>query len=428
VAPRPASISEDCLYLNVWTPKPGGTAGLPVMVFVHGGSNRGGWSFEPNYLGDRLAAEGVVVVTVAYRLGVFGFFSHPALEDGTAGVQANYGLLDIRAAFQWVRENIQAFGGNPDNITAFGESAGALDIVDLMLIEAEGGKEERPLFRRLVSQSLGGSMTQRQNLAAAQQSGQQLVAQIGLGPAVTAERLRQISAFQLLQAARQVRGEGMPEGIIDGRFLRRTPAALAAAVGFEGVELLIGTNADEWLMYIDEAAGWEDVEAWIQRHAPDAREELVERIGAGTDPRRALDRLRTAWRMACPSRFLAEQVNARGGKAWVYLFTRQRSGPGGETLGAYHGAELPYVFDTHDAWLPTGENDRRLTAEILRIWTRFAETGRPAPAQGNDWPVFTAARQAVIELGDRIGIVDPREDDLCDILGPEQYLSGSDHE
>jgi para-nitrobenzyl esterase len=418
VAPRPAAISEDCLYLNVWTSKPDGTASLPVMVFVHGGSNRGGWSFEPNYLGDRLAARGVVVVTIAYRLGVFGFFSHPALEDGAAGAQANFGLLDIRAAFQWVRNNIRAFGGNPDNITAFGESAGALDIVDLMLVEAEGARAEKPLFRRLVSQSLGGSMTQRQNLAEARQSGEQLVTQIGLGPTVTAERLRQVSAFQLLQAARQVRGDGMPEGVIDGRLLQKTPATLAAAVGFEGVELLIGTNADEWLMYTDEATAWKDVEDWIQRHAPAAHEELLARVGEMTEPRRALDRLRTAWRMACPSRFLAEQVNAGGGKAWVYLFTRQRSGPGGEALGVYHGAELPYVFDTHDAWLPTEESDRRLTGEILQIWTRFAKTGSPTPAEDGTWPTFTAARPAVLELGDRVGLSDSREDDLCDVLGP----------
>jgi para-nitrobenzyl esterase len=132
--------------------------------------------------------------------------------------------------------------------------------------------------------------------------------------------------------------------------------------------------------------------------------------------------------MACPSRFLAEQVNSRGGKAWVYLFTRQRSGPGGEALGAYHGAELPYVFDTHDAWLPTEESDRRLTAEILQIWTRFAETGNPEPAQGTTWPAFTASRPSVIELGDRIGVIDSGDDDLCDVLGPAKHLPGNDHE
>ena len=114
--------------------------------------------------------------------------------------------------------------------------------------------------------------------------------------------------------------------------------------------------------------------------------------------------------------------------AWVYLFTRQRSGPGGEALGAYHGAELPYVFDTHDPWLPTEESDRRLTGELLRIWTRFAETGMPAPAQGNTWPTFNAARPTVVELGDRIGVIDSRDDDLCDVLGPAKHLPGNDHE
>jgi len=125
VAARPLGVSEDCLYLNIWTPELNPEAGLPVMVWVHGGSNKGGWSYEPNYIGTRLAEKGVIVVSIAYRLGAFGFFSHPALDNGEGQPVANFGWLDGIHAFTWVTEYIRAFGGDPENITAIGESSGA---------------------------------------------------------------------------------------------------------------------------------------------------------------------------------------------------------------------------------------------------------------------------------------------------------------
>ncbi|NNK31837.1 MAG: carboxylesterase family protein, partial [Xanthomonadales bacterium] len=156
VVEGPVGTSEDCLYLNVWTPAEDSGQGLPVLVFVHGGSNAGGWSYEPNLRGANLAAGGAVVVTVAYRLGVFGFFAHPALEEEAGVPAANFALHDLRIAFRWVREHIEAFGGDPERVTAFGESAGALNLVDLLT--ASRGGEAAP-FQRLVLQSLGGSLS-----------------------------------------------------------------------------------------------------------------------------------------------------------------------------------------------------------------------------------------------------------------------------
>ena len=115
-------VSEDCLYLNIWTPALDPEAKLPVMVWVHGGSNVGGWSYEPNYVGDRLAARGVVVVSVAYRLGVFGFFSHAVLDNGPGQPVANFGWLDSEQALRWIQAHIAAFGGDPDNVTVMGLS------------------------------------------------------------------------------------------------------------------------------------------------------------------------------------------------------------------------------------------------------------------------------------------------------------------
>jgi para-nitrobenzyl esterase len=184
------------------------------------------------------------------------------------------------------------------------------------------------------------------------------------------------------------------------------------------MELLAGTNRDEWLMYIDADAAAGDLRRWVDATAPGRREELLAAV-AGDDPRRAMDRLRTARRMLCPSRYLARRFNAAGGRAWVYSFTRQRPGAGGAALGAYHGAELPYVFDRHDDWLATAAPDRHLTTAMGDYWSRFARTGAPADA-AESWPPFTQQNSAVMELGERIGLTAAVDEDLCALLGPAQ--------
>jgi para-nitrobenzyl esterase len=418
VVGNPDGKSEDCLYLNAWSPEPRSGLDLPVMVFVHGGSNSGGWSYEPNYLGRELAARGVVVVTVAYRLGPFGFFSHPALGDGKKEPVANFALLDIRKAFEWVRDNIQAFGGDPDNITAFGESAGAFNIVDLLLADMARGKGGESLFRRLVSQSLGGSFVIRQTLAEEQAMGILMLGQLGIPADVSAERLRKIPAEDLLEAT-----QGLPEdhnfdAVVDGRTFPRHPLETLRQAQAVGVDLIAGSNADEWYMYIDEGATSKDLENWIMNNAPEQREALHALLGEGEGARRSLDRLRTARNMLCPSRYLAARVNDGGGRAWMYYFTRQRGGAGGERLRAYHGAELPYVFDTHDAWLPTDEADREVTQAVMDYWVQFARNGDPNQDGRPQWPVHTAQRPAVMELGDRVGQMESFDVELCSLLGP----------
>lgn len=423
VVGRPVGVSEDCLYLNLWSPRTAAATRLPVMVFVHGGGNAAGWSYEPNYLGARLASHGVVVVTIAYRLGPFGFFAHPALEDGDEPV-ANFGLLDIRAAFDWLLANIAAFGGDPARITAFGESAGALNLVDLLLADLARGDGRTSPFRRLISQSIGGSLVGRQDLEAEQAVGRLLAGFMGLDPDATAADLRAVPAKAVLAAATRLPEGHYPDGVVDGRTLPGQPLELMQTASADGVELLIGTNADEWLMYIDEAAEAAELESWLAESAPGRQAEVLAEVAEEKDLRRKLDRLHTAQEMLCPSRFLAEWVNERGGQAWVYYFTRQRNGVGGERLGSYHGAELPYVFDTHDAWLPTAEADRVLTDGIVARWLAFAAKGDPSPAGAPQWPRHARGDAAVMELGDRIGLMAPSAGGLCRLLGPRASLSG----
>lgn len=429
VVGRPNGISEDCLYLNVWAPYPRAGDDLPVVVFVHGGGNSAGWSYEPNYVGSRLAGAGVVAVTIAYRLGPFGFFAHPALDDGSGAPVANFGLLDIRAAFEWVRENAAAFGGDPGELTAIGESAGALNLIDLLLADIARGEVLASPFRRLVSQSIGGSIVSRQDLAQEQAVGLRLANDMGLGPGASAADLRAVPAAEVLAAADHLPEEYYPDGVIDGRTLPKHPMAIIDEARAAGAEILLGSNAHEWLMYIDEDAGIEELEAWMAATAP-GREAVLEAGVADTeDARRALDRLRTAREMLCPSRYLAEWVNATGGRAWIYRFTRQRPGPGGEKLGAYHGAELPYVFDTHDAWLPTADEDRRLTRTVMEHWLAFAAAGDPSVPGGPAWPTYSRPTPIVMELGGRAVPADSVTQGLCAVLGPaSRSASGRDDE
>jgi len=415
---RPTGLSEDCLYLNIWSPQLNTGAGLPVMVFVHGGGNSGGWSYEPNYVGTKLAGRGVVVVSVAYRLGPFGFFSHPALDNGEGEPLANFGLLDIRQSFQWVRENIRAFGGDPENITAFGESAGAFDFVDLLAVDMGTGKAGQSLFRRSISQSIGGSLVDRQTLKEEQATGVMLINHLGLESEITADRIREIPAEDLLLAAGKLPPDHYFDAVIDGQTLFELPVESFRDVDAAGVEIMAGSNADEWYMYIDENVTREDLEAWIGKNATEHRNALLAEVAGEEDVRRAMDRLRTARNMLCPSRFLAERVSDGGGLGWVYYFTRQRTGPGGEKLRVYHGTELPYVFDRHDDWLPTDAEDRTLTEAVIDYWVQFAKTGNPNLPGRPEWPRHTRQSPGIMELGEHIGAMEPFSTDLCNILGP----------
>lgn len=408
VAAVPVDESEDCLYLNVWTPSLSPGTPLPVMVFVHGGANRGGWSYEPNYLGDRLATRGVVVVTIAYRLGPFGFFAHPAIDNGSDPA-ANFGLLDIRAALAWVRAHAATFGGDPANVTAFGESAGAANLVDLAL----GGPEGDPGFDRLILQSIGGDLAGRRTIADERTRGERLAEALELPPGASAEDLRAVPAKELLEAANALIGDEAVDAVIDGVTLLHDPADGLTGGRAGRLEVLAGTNRDEWRMYLDPATDDAAVGAWLRDRVPEFAGSARAVVADAADPLGALDRLETAAAMLCPTLDLAAKVSAAGGQAYVYWFTRQRDGPGGELLGAYHGAELPYVFDQHDPWLPAGEVDRSLTEVVIDFWTGFAATGQPASERAPAWPIYTAARPWVMALGDEAAVVEPRDGRLC---------------
>lgn len=400
VAPALPPVDEDCLYLNLWTPAPGRVeAGLPVLVWVHGGGNLNGWSHEPNYRGAGLAERGLVVVSVAYRLGALGFLAHPWLSaESPRGASGHYGLGDLVTALQWIQRHVRAFGGDPGNVTLIGESAGGGNVAALLRVRAADG-----LYRRAIIQSgaLGPDGTHA--LADAERAGERILAPLGA---------RDVAGLRALPWRDFVGLDWhgyYPGVVVDGALL--APGARVR----EGVDLLIGSNAQEWLMYQPDDGGTALARA-LASHAAD-REPRVRALLASleSDPRRQADRLFSASEFVCPGLELAERVRARGGRAFAYRFTRVR--PGAAALGAYHGAEIPYVFDSADDWLPSDAADRALTRAIGSYWAGFARDGRPAAPELPAWPPYDPGSRGYLVLGERIAPGRGLESALCLLLG-----------
>ena len=401
VAPTRPETDEDCLFLNVWTPDPG--ARLPVMVWIHGGANVNGWSFEANYRGTELAAMGAVVVSIQYRLGVFGFLAHPALsgESGN-GSSGNYGILDQIEALRWIRDNIAAFGGDPDKVTVFGESAGAGNIAYLLLSPLAEG-----LFHRAISQSGGWPFDQRRTLKDNESQGVEFLAKLGVERIA---ELRDRPAESLLAVAKEHFTRDYDDPPVDGWLLPAPPAELLEGQAFTPLPVMFGFNADEMLMYVGEPTS----ERWHQalKALPDA--DAVAALLAGLAIGQRLDELQSATQFTCPSIALADGFAASGAPTYVYRFDRIRTGDHG--IGAYHGAEIPYVFDTHDPWLPTDEVDRGLTRRMMAYWLGFADRGDPNHDGAPGWPRWDVGGEA-LALSKEIR-PETLDTNLCSLLNP----------
>ena len=393
--------SEDCLYLNIWTPSLDHQAGLPIMVYVHGGSNRSGWPYEPNYHGHALAAEGVIVISVAYRLGEFGFFAHPELASGED--IANFGLWDLIAALEWIRDNAAGFGGDSSRITLFGESSGAENIVALML-----SSRADDLFDQVILQSTAGfRLPQRASLADERRRGQELASALGAGKPLSIAELRSIPADEFLQLAEQHRNDYYHSPVADDVLIDRSEP--------RSRPMIIGTNADEWYYTIPENADAQYLRELADRfYAEDAALALAT-VSSEDDVRKAADRIHTSAAMLCPSQLFAASLAETGSPVWMYRFSRRRVGPIGNTHGAYHGAELPYVFGTHDAWMKTTDADLQVTADTMPKWLTFAKTGNPNNEATANWPRYSSPDFLVLDINVSPAISGRPEATLCDL-------------
>jgi len=376
------AVSEDCLYLNIWTNSLDQTSKKPVMVWVHGGADTGGWSYEPNYLGHHLASKDVVVVSINYRLNIFGFFAHPQMPNQTG----NFGLEDEIMALQWIKDHIASYGGDPENITYFGESAGGAHVS--YLIASPKGKG---LFKRGIIQSGAYNLFNWMSKDKAQELG--LKTQTVLN-APNLETMKNLSAENLLSASIGLHHPYGPN--IDGALIPDNLTKLFEKGSFNDVNLMIGSNKNEDYMYIDESVTEKDINRLIDNYYPEYRNKILSLLDL-EDPRLAMDHLTTNQVTLCPSVFIARSLSKNGNKVYQYHFTRMRQGS--EKILSYHGAEIPYVFNTHDEWLPTNLVDLELTKIMASYWVEFAKKGTPNSINNPIWKEFgTEENYLILDL------------------------------
>ncbi len=405
-------MDEDCLYLNVWTGSRVADDRLPVMVWIHGGGFTQGSGAVPTYDGARLAAKGVVVVTINYRLGPLGFLAHPQLSaESERGLSGNYGILDQIAALQWVQANIEAFGGDPDRVTVFGESAGAVSVYCLMASPLARG-----LFHRAIAQSgtppesmkpLRGEGGRR---GTQEQTGQEIATKLGIqdGPGALAA-LRAKSWQEILTAAGDagpLPGAGVVQWLtLDGWVFPESPMAVFAGGRQAPVPLIAGSNADEGTLWARSlrAVNLRRYQVMIRglfrRHADEAFA-----IYPATDDATAAA---AAVTMLGDSFLRGARVAVRGSSAvqpqtYLYHFTRTTERLRQMGLGCCHAAEIPYVFGNLLPGAGHGPVDEALSEQVMGYWTRFAATGDPNGPGAVAWPAYMLASDPHLELGDVI--------------------------
>ncbi|MGI5291402.1 carboxylesterase/lipase family protein [Nonomuraea polychroma] len=417
------STSEDCLYLNVTTPRHQQGRKLPVMVWIHGGSFKDGAGHL--YDARRLAVQGnLIVVTVNYRLGAFGFLSHPALHDSDGPV-GNYGLADQQAALRWVRRNAAAFGGDSGNVTLFGESSGAIAVC--AHLAAPGSTS---LFHRAILQSGPCTATWSPSLAMAnnprprvqaERDGRALSKRLGLGESPTARQLRAVPAEKLLQAAADPAQPGFGP-VVGGALLPLDPARAVTSGDFARVPVLYGINRHEQRMHV-----WGLEMTKYRGPIPADRYDEEVRAAFGANAGKVLARYPLS-AYASPSQALATALTnseyarpaldtgkalSRHTRAYAFEFADPAAPwfaafPKPYDMGAYHASELPYLFDVGYNEDLT-DQQRHLADHMIGYWTRFARTGDPNGPGAPAWHPFTAARTFVQSLAPGDGGIKPAD-------------------
>jgi para-nitrobenzyl esterase len=426
---RIPKTNEDCLYLNVWAPVMGGGRRAPVLVWIHGGGFTQGSASIGVYDGEALARRGLVVVTVNYRLGPFGFLAHPQLtKESGHDASGNYGLLDQLAALRWVKANIRAFGGNPDRVTVMGESAGAVSVGCLLV-----SPQARGLFQRAIIQSGSpyGVTRYLHDAPAGEESmeevGELVARRLGCDredDVVGALRARTVD--EIMEAARPAPvffGEGIRFGpVVDRWLIPDRPATLLAARKPLRVPVLIGSNGDEGTIFVAPLQGF-DVEAYrrfVRATFRDRADEVLARFPVARDSevKAALARLVGYSAFVAPSRRMARALAAVGDQVYLYSFTHVREGAVAARLGAFHGSEIPFVFGTLSrvARAESDDADRDLSRAMMGYWAQFAASGNPNGGDAPVWPRYLPSTDLLLEFSDDIASRPVAARELCDFF------------
>jgi para-nitrobenzyl esterase len=376
-------ISEDCLSLNIFAPAHAHNA--PVMVWIYGGGNTTGMNAITAYDGSAFARDGVILVSVNYRLGALGFFAHPALTKAAAPGEplGSYALMDQIAALKWVQRNIKAFGGDPRRVTVFGESAGGVDTLSLMSIPSARG-----LFAQAIVES-GGGWGEPKTLAMAEAAGVKAT----LPADATVDQLRALPLDQLIA----IRGAGP---IVDGRLMPESVTQAFARGHAVDVPLIIGSNSFEASLL----AGSHAPPAMYLATQPAALK--ADYADEPTDQAKAYAMF-TDGVMGGPARWIAAKESG-GAPAWLYYFSFRRAAYKDLFPGAPHATEIPFVFnswDKIDLRLSKGaetDEDRALTKIVHACWVAFAKTGAPTCPTPQPWPAYNPATDRLIEFGDTV--------------------------
>ena len=403
-------LNEDCLFLNVYAPLDAAEP-LPVMLWIHGGGYTGGAGSNGIYEGTNLAARGVVLVSINYRLNVFGFYAHPALSaESPHGASGNYGLLDMVASLEWVRDNIAAFGGDPNRVTIFGESAGAGAVMSLMVVpQAEG------LYHGAIAESdwIYGWDRPLSGTDSAEAHGVQVAEALEVSdPAASLDELRAASAEDLFAAYQSVDSSPFTrQGTawapnVDGWVIPDDPVHLYESGQQHDVPLIVGMNGNEGSMFsrglrITDVAAFEAHVRSVYPEQADAGLALYAATDDDAVPA-AVDHLIHDMYFAGPVRLHARTHAQKSSPAWLYHFTHVPPTAGGERMGSHHASELGYVFGN----LSNGDYtdvDHRISDTMMGYWVQFAATGNPNTAGQPAWPTYTPDTDEYLEIGETVG-------------------------
>jgi len=390
-APPTGVPDEDCLLLNVWTPLPVPTK-APVMVFIHGGSAVYGSGADPTYVGRNIAEKsGAIVVTINYRLGPLGFLAHSKL-----GANGNQGLLDQQAALRWIHDSIGSFGGDAGNVTLFGESAGSVSVCAQIAMTGSAG-----LFHRAIMES-GGCSETLPSLASAEIQTEALAKNLGCDPASDFDVcMRTSPAEGVIKAMPPSDGSLIGSGwgpVLDGKVFAKPPYRSIQAGTFNKVPVLLGSNHDEGTMFVLDRllmGEWEYTKTITSVFGADASAVLARYPAKSySSPAMALARVAADFAFICPARRDARAFRAASVPTFLYHFTHKPSFNPFAFMGAYHGAELPFVFHNPPASTPVLPADEdSLSWSMLGYWSRFAAKGDPNDSASVSWPKFDVSEQ-----------------------------------